>query len=73
MEIPSGQSTKWLSIPIIATSMLVGVKFKNRFEDQPLWMRKFNGKSPLSGAGKHPDFQVTSCFHFVTTNVKIDE
>jgi hypothetical protein len=26
-------------------------------------------KSPLSGAGKHPDFQVTSCHHFVTTNV----
>ncbi len=25
-------------------------------------------KSPLSGAEKHPDFQVTSCHHFVTTN-----
>ena len=23
----------------------------------------------LSGAKKHPDFQVTSCHHFVTTNV----
>jgi len=125
MEIPSGQSTKWLSIPIIATisrllcqeltvqneylrlenkilkskikgrmicrnckelhgagwsirsrklhSMLVGVKFKNRFEDQPLWMRKFNGKSPLSGAEKHHDFQVTSCHHFDSTDVKFDD
>jgi hypothetical protein len=26
-------------------------------------------KPPLSGAGKHPDFQVTSCHHFDTTNV----
>jgi hypothetical protein len=26
-------------------------------------------KSPLSEAEKHPDFQVTSCHHFVTTNV----
>ncbi len=25
-------------------------------------------KSPLSKAKKHPDFQVTSCLHFVTTN-----
>ena len=24
--------------------------------------------SPLSEAKKHPDFQVTSCHHFVTTN-----
>ena len=29
----------------------------------------FHGKSPLSGAEKCPDFQVTSCYHFVTTNV----
>ncbi len=29
----------------------------------------FFEKSHLSGAGKHPDFQVTSCLHFVTTNV----
>jgi len=28
-----------------------------------------NAKSPLSGAVKHPDFQVTSCHHFDTTNV----
>jgi hypothetical protein len=26
-------------------------------------------KSPFSGTKKHPDFQVTSCLHFVTTNV----
>jgi hypothetical protein len=26
-------------------------------------------KSPLSKAEKHPDFQVTLCHHFVTTNV----
>ncbi len=26
-------------------------------------------KSPLSGAEKYPDFQVTSCLRFVTTNV----
>ena len=31
-------------------------------------MPEFFEKSPLSGAGKHPDFQVTSCYHFVTTN-----
>jgi hypothetical protein len=32
-------------------------------------MPEFLEKSPLSGAGKHPHFQVTSCHHFVTTNV----
>jgi len=26
-------------------------------------------KSPLSGAGKHPDFQVTLCLHFDSTDV----
>ncbi len=26
-------------------------------------------KPPLSGAEKYRDFQVTSCHHFVTTNV----
>jgi len=36
-------------------------------------MPEFFEKSPLSGAGKHPDFQVTSCHHFVTTDAKIDE
>ena len=30
---------------------------------------EFFENSPLSGAGKHPDFQVTSCLHFDTTNV----
>jgi hypothetical protein len=29
---------------------------------------EFFEKSPLSGAKKHPDFQVTLCLHFVTTN-----
>jgi hypothetical protein len=28
-------------------------------------MRKLH----LAGAGKHPDLQVTSCYHFYTTNV----
>jgi hypothetical protein len=32
-------------------------------------MPEFFEMSPLSGAGKHPDFQVTLCHHFVTTNV----
>jgi hypothetical protein len=32
-------------------------------------MPEFFEKSPLSGAEKQPDFQVTSCHHFVTTNV----
>ncbi len=32
-------------------------------------MQEFFKKSPLSGAGKHPDFQVTLCLDFVTTNV----
>jgi hypothetical protein len=30
---------------------------------------EFFEKSPLSEAEKHPDFQVTSCHHFDTTNV----
>ena len=32
-------------------------------------MPEFFEKPFLSGAGKHPDFQVTSCRHFDTTNV----
>ena len=32
-------------------------------------MPVFFEKSPLSGAEKHPYFQVTSCHHFVTTIV----
>jgi hypothetical protein len=31
-------------------------------------MPEFFEKSPLSGAKKHPDFQVTSCLHFDSTN-----
>jgi len=30
---------------------------------------EFFEKSPLSGAAKLPDFTVTSCHHFDTTNV----
>ena len=30
---------------------------------------EFFEKPPLSGTEKHPDFQVTSCHHFVTTSV----
>ena len=33
-------------------------------------MSEFFEKPLLSGAGKHPDFQVTVCLRFVTTNVK---
>ncbi len=36
-------------------------------------MPEFFEKSPLSGAGKHPDFQVTVCLRFVTTDVKFDK
>jgi hypothetical protein len=32
-------------------------------------MSEFFKKSHLSGLKKHPNFQVTSCHHFVTTNV----
>jgi hypothetical protein len=32
-------------------------------------MPEFSKKSLLSGAGKHPDFQVTSCLQNVSTNV----
>jgi hypothetical protein len=32
-------------------------------------MPEFFGKLPLSGAEKHPDFQVTSCLQNVSTNV----
>jgi len=31
---------------------------------------KFLEKPLLSKAEKHPEFQVTSCHHFVTTNIK---
>jgi hypothetical protein len=31
--------------------------------------RELYPNSPLSEAEKHPDFQVTSCYHFDTTNV----
>jgi len=34
---------------------------------------EFLEKSPLSGAEKHPDFQVTSCHHFVTTDAKFHD
>jgi len=33
----------------------------------------FLEKSPLSGTEKHHNFQVTSCHHFVTTEVKFDD
>jgi len=36
-------------------------------------MTEFFEKSALSGAGKHPDFQVTSCLHFVSTDVIFDD
>jgi len=36
-------------------------------------MPEFLEKSPLSEAGKHPDFQVTSCHHFDSTDVKFDD
>jgi len=32
-------------------------------------MPEFIEKSPLLEAEKHPDFQVTSCHRFVSTNV----
>jgi len=32
-------------------------------------MPEFFEMLPLSGVEKHPDFQLTSCLHFVTTNV----
>ncbi len=42
-------------------------------ENDPIFMHRkmleFFEKSPVSRAEKHPDFQVTSCRHFVTTNV----
>jgi len=34
---------------------------------------KFFEMSPLSRAGKHPDFQVTLCLQNVSTNLKFDE
>ena len=36
-------------------------------------MPEFFEKSPLSGAGKHSDFQVTSCLQNDTTDVKFDD
>jgi len=34
---------------------------------------EFFEKSPLSGAGKHPNFQVTACLQNDTTDVKFDD
>jgi hypothetical protein len=43
---------------------------EKNYHKQKLWRSDTTqAKSPLSVAAKHPDFQVTSCFHFVTTNV----
>jgi hypothetical protein len=36
-------------------------------------MPEFFEKLPLSGAEKHPDFQVTVCHHFDSTDAKFDE
>ena len=36
-------------------------------------MPEFFEKSPLSGAGTHPDFQVTVCLQNVSTDVKFDD
>jgi len=37
---------------------------------EKLWTSDIiDAKPPLSESEKHPDFQVTSCHHFVTTNV----
>jgi len=36
-------------------------------------MPEFFEKSPLSGAGKQPNFQVTLCLRFVSTDVKFDD
>jgi hypothetical protein len=36
---------------------------------QKMWTNDIqDAKPPLSIAEKHPDFQVTCCLHFVTTN-----
>ena len=43
--------------------------FYVRFYRNAKRAREFFEKSPLSEAGKHPDFQVTSCLHFDSTNV----
>jgi len=36
-------------------------------------MPQFSKKPPLSGAEKHPDFQVTCWRHFDTTNAKFND
>jgi len=36
-------------------------------------MAEFFEKPPLSGDGKHPDFQVTVCLQNASTDVKFDE
>jgi len=36
-------------------------------------MPEFFKKSPLSEAEKQPNFQVTSCHHFDTTDVQFDD
>jgi len=49
------------------------MRLQNNTKTAPFFMSckisEFFEKSPLSEAGKHPDFQVTSCLHFDSTNV----
>jgi hypothetical protein len=51
---------------MVILNEIVDVRERNK-------MSEFFEKSPLSGAGKHPDFRVTSCRQNVFTYVKFDD
>jgi hypothetical protein len=54
-------------------AMLIIEELRQHCLNNSIYMRRKTPelfeKPPLSKAGKHPDFQVTSCHHFDTTNV----
>jgi len=62
-EIRSYQSHPLKNAPGRARTTLNGPIFAS------CKMPEFCEKSPISGAGKHPDFQVTSCLQNDSTNV----
>jgi hypothetical protein len=59
--------------PVLTANQIAKDCTEDTLKKSPIFvnckMPEFFKKSPLSGAGKHPDFQVTSCLRFVSTNV----
>ncbi len=61
---------------VLTTNQIAKDCTQDTLNKEPIFMSckmpEFFKKSPLSGAEKHPDFQVTVCLRFVTTNAKFD-